>query len=130
MPYANNWKLGNGSTVTLGSNGPILDATKISFPSEERGLVDITTLGSTRKEYLASDMPDSPEIGITVSHTGLTGSSLVTGTVVSCSISFAKITKTISFSGIITKAGGGEATPDGKVAFEISVKPTTAYTVA
>lgn len=131
MPYSNTWKLGNGSKITI--NGTeYLDATSVTVPGEMRDLVEITTLGSTRKEYVASDMPDSDEITVTLPYTGTIGSSIVTGTAVTCAVFLAKLNSgtgyTFTFTGLVTKAQPGAAEVDGKLSWEITIKPTTILT--
>lgn len=131
MPYSNTWKLGNGSKITINSV-EYLDATSVTVPDEMRELVEITTLGSTRKEWVASDMPDSDEITVTLPYTGTIGSSIVTGTAVTCAVFLAKLNGgtgyTFTFTGIVTKAAPSAAEVDGKLAWEITIKPTTILT--
>lgn len=126
MTYSNTWKLANGATVTIDGT-TWEDASSISIPGNMVELVDITNIGSTRKEYTPSDMPDGDEITVTVPFTGTYLALSIGGAAAkSCSIVLPKISKTISFSAFITKVQPGPAEPDGKLTQEITLKPTTA----
>ena len=126
MTYSNSWKLANGATVTIDGT-TWEDASSIGVPGNVVELVDITSLGSTRKEYTPSDMPDGDEITITVPFSGTYPSVSAAGeSAKSCSIVLPKISKTISFSAWVTKVVPGAAEPDGKLTMEITLKPTTA----
>ena len=126
MAYSNSVKLANGATVTI--NGTAYeDAISIGVPGNVVELVDITTLGSTRKEYTPSDMPDTDEIVVTLPFTGTYPAIAVAGAAaVACSVYLPKISKTISFSGFVTKVQPGVAEIDGKLTMEVTIKPTTA----
>lgn len=136
MPYANNWKIAGAATVKLSSvNGgaEILDCTSIGFPNEMRALIDITTLGSTRKEFAMSDIADSDEITFTGPYDGVVSDGIVTGTLLTgCQIKLPKLNGgagyTYTFSGYVTKIEVSPAEIDGKLSRTISVKPTTALT--
>lgn len=128
MPYTNSWKLGNGSTATI--NSVAYDAVSIGIPNETRPVVEITALQSTRKEWVASDYPDSDEIDIECAYAGTVINTVVSGSVVSCSLVLSKLSKTLSFSGIITSIAPQAATMDGKLGMVLRVKPTTAFTSA
>lgn len=126
MPYSNTWKLANGATVTIGGT-TWEDATSIGIPGNMVELVDITNLGSTRKEYTPSDMPDGDEITVTVPFAGTYPAVSVAGEAAkSCSIALPKLSKTISFTAFVTKVTPASAEPDGKLSIEITLKPVTA----
>jgi len=126
MPYSNTHKLANGATVTIDGT-EYTAATSIGIPGNMVELVDITTLGSTRKEFTPSDMPDSDEITVTIPFTGAYPEIATAGSAaVACSITLPKISKTVSFSAFVTKVSPASAEIDGKLTMEVTLKPTTA----
>ena len=126
MTYSNTWKLANGATVTIAGT-TWEDASVIGVPGNIVELVDVTNLGSTRKEYTPSDMPDGDEIAVTVPFTGTYPAVSVAGeSAKSCSIVLPKISKTITFSAWVTKVQPANAEADGKLSMEITLKPSTA----
>ncbi len=130
MTYSNTWKLSNGATVQIGST-TWEDAISIGLPGNMVELVDITNLGSTRKEYTPSDMPDADEITVTVPYLGAPPAVAAAGSsAVSCVIVLPKINKTLAFSAFVTKVAPAQAEIDGKLSQEITLKPTTIVTVS
>lgn len=130
MTYSNTWKLGNGATVTIGAT-TWEDALSIDLPGNMVELVDITNLGSTRKEYTPSDMPDSDDIVITVPYVGTVIAVSAAGEApVACSVLLPKINKTVSFSAFKTKIQPAKVEVDGKLSQDITLKPTTAVSVS
>lgn len=126
MPYSNTTKLANAATITIGAT--LYDnATIIGIPQEEGELVDITTLGSSRREFLLSDIMDSPEIEVLVPYVG--AAETVSETPVSCTLSLPKISKSLAFTAIITKSAPQPAEVNGKLQLQITLKPTTALTI-
>ena len=131
MPYTNNFKLSNGSKITV-NNVEFADALSIELPADSVALVDITTLGSTRREYTPSDMPDADEIKFQAAYSGtnLPAIAVAGGSPVACSIMLSKVTKTWSFSAFVTSATVIDVAVDGKLTLEVTLKPTTAVTVS
>lgn len=126
MAYSNSWKLANGATVIIDGT-TYEDASSIGVPGNVVELVDITNLGSTRKEYTPSDMPDGDEIEVTIPFTGTYVEISAAGSSAkSCSITLPKISKTIAFSAWVSKVQPGAAEPDGKLTQVVTLKPTTA----
>ena len=126
MPYSNGTKLANGATVAIGAT-TYEDAVIVGVPSEVGELVDITTLGSSRREYLLSDIMDSDEITIMLPYTGQ--AETVSTTAVTCVIVLPKITKTLTFTALIMKWAPQPAEVNGKLMLEITLKPTTAVAI-
>jgi hypothetical protein len=136
MAYSNNWKIASGATVKLSSvNGGVAieDCTMIGFPNEMRSLVEITTIGSSRKEFVMSDVADSDEITFTAPYLGVVNDGIVSKTLLTgCQIFLPKLNGgsgyTYTFSGFVTKCEVSNLELDGKIGWTISVKPTTALT--
>ena len=126
MPYSNGWKIANGSKIQIGAT-TYEDAVEIGIPSSVVELIDITTLGSSRKEWVASDFVDSGEISVTLPSTGT--NLTVGGAAASCVITLSKLTKTLTFSAIIVADEPTPAGLDGKLGRVVRLKPTTAVTV-
>lgn len=126
MPYTNSTKLAGAAKIAIGAT-TYEDATIIGIPAEMMELVDITTLGSSRREYLGSDIMDSDEITVTVPYAGV--AETVSSTGVSCVITLPTITKVLTFTAFITKSAPQPVEVGGKMLLEITLKPTTAITI-
>ena len=125
MPYSNSWKISAGSTITV--NGKeYFDCQEFSAPGEDFDIIDITNIGSTIEESVASDIKKLPEISFVIPQpvTKITCG----GAAVSCSVSLAKLSKTISFSAIVKSAIPEALQKDGKMGLRVTLKPTTAPT--
>jgi len=123
MSYSNRVKRAHGATINIG--GLIADATSIGIPGEEFDLIEKTSLGASRKEWDASDTPDSPEITVTIPNTGqatLASNVLKTGIAI-----FLKApNKTLTFNGYVIKDEPQPAEPGGLLYRQLTIKPTTA----
>lgn len=130
MTYSNTWKIANGAILVVGSN-TWEDATIIGIPGDEVETIEITNLGSTRKEYALSDMPDAEDITATVPYTGTRPAISVAGSnPLSCSVQLPKTGKVVSFSAFLRKVTVSPAEVDGKLAMELTLKPTSATSEA
>lgn len=126
MSYSNSTKIANGATVKIGAT-TWEDATVIGIPGNTVEKIEITTLGSTRKEYTVSDMPDGTEISVTVPFTGTYPAlSTPSGGAVACEITLPKISKTISFDALVLEVAPSAAEIDGKLMMEIKLQPIEA----
>jgi hypothetical protein len=126
MPYTNTTKIANGATVQIGAN-TYEDAMVIGIPGNQVELIEITTLGSTRKEYTVSDMPDGPEITVQVPFTGTYPALNASGSAVTVVvITLPKISKTITFDALIIGVAPQPAEIDGKLMLEVTIKPVEA----
>ena len=123
MEYEKRNKLENGTKITIGSV-TIEDATSIGIPGDGVELIEITTLGSTRKEWTPSDIPDSDEITITAPWPDAAPTISAAGDQpVACTIT-PKNASAISFSAFVTKVQPAAAEVDSKLTCEITLKPT------
>jgi hypothetical protein len=124
MSYSNNWKLANGATVTIGAT-TYEDAISIGLPSNKAELIELTTLGSTRKEFVTG-VQDSDGISVTLPF-GATIPAIGSTTV---SISLPTLSKTVSFTGIVEGYAGGGLENGKPVELTVSIKPTTAPAIS
>jgi hypothetical protein len=123
MPYSNSVLRAHGAKITIGATA-YEDCTVIGIPGEEYDLIEKTSLGASRKEWDASDTPDSPEITVTLPNTGsanLASSTAVTG----LAIYLAKPNKTFTFNGFIIKDVPQPAEVGGLLYRELTIKPTS-----
>ena len=131
MAYSNHYKLGNGATVSIA--GTLYeDAESIGIPNNRVDLVDITNLGSTRKEFAVSDMPDSDEIEIVIPNgsQGLPTLATSSSSAVTVIIVLPKISNTLAFTGHVTNVARQEATVDGRLLATVTIKPVSVIVVA
>lgn len=128
MVYSNNWKaVGTGTKIAIGAT-TIEDATIIGTPGNQGDLIEITTLGGSRKEWAVSEILDSPEITIVAP---LTGTMIAVGdTSLSCVITLQKLGKTATFTAKCISCLPLPAEVGGKLGMEIVLKPTGAVTYA
>lgn len=126
MPYENTWKRANGATITIG--GTLHEnATIIGVPGDQVELIDKTTLGATRREWAPSDMPDSPEIVVTLPLGATTPA--VGGEGVAVVVSLPKIPRTYTFDATVVSVLPSAAEVDGLLGVDVTLKPTTVATV-
>ena len=130
MPYSNRTKIANGATITIGAT-TYEDCTIIGVPGQERELIDITTLGSTRREYAASDMIDSPEFDVVMPYAG--APITTSATAESITVTLTKLGGSVdahAFTGFIRSAVPEPAEVDGKLMYRLRIKPVTAPTIS
>ena len=125
MAYASTVKRAHGAFMEVeGVGDPYLDCTVVGVHGEGYDLIEKTSLGASRKEWDASDTPDSPEITVTIPNTGsanLASSTLST----SIAIFLSKPNKTFTFNGFIIKDNPNAAEVGGLLYRELTIKPTT-----
>jgi hypothetical protein len=125
MVYSNAWKKSEGAKIAIGAT-TYEDAVDIQVSFDSAELVDITTLGSSRKEYSASSVVDAPEGSCTVPFGTLP---TIGGNAVSYTVTLPLQSKSIGFSAITTGVETDGISVGGKVGMKITFKPTTAPTI-
>lgn len=127
MTYSNTWKRANGATISI--DGTVHEnATIIGIPGEQIELIEKTTLGATRREWAPSDMPDSPEIVVTLPLGADTPDVGDEG--VAVIITLPKLSKTYTFDATVVSVLPAAAEVDGLLGVDVTLKPTTEATVA
>lgn len=123
MPYSNTWKRANGAKISIG--GTLHEnATIIGIPGDQVELIDKTTLGASRREWAPSDMPDSPEIVVTLP---LGASTPTVGDEdIEIVVTLPKIPRTYTFDATIVSVLPSAAEVDGLLGVDVTLKPTSA----
>jgi len=124
MSYSNSVLRAHGTKVSFQGEDAIEDCTLIGFRGEEYDLIEKTSLGAARKEWDASDTPDSPELTIRFPLTDF-GTAFASGAVIDIKIEHPEFSQ--HFNAMILKDNPQPAEVGGLLYREITVKPLADY---
>jgi hypothetical protein len=124
MSYSSTVKRAHGAFLSIDGAADILDCTIVGIHGNGFDLIEKTSLGASRKEWDASDTPDSDEIVVTMPNTGQ--DSLASGTEVEIVITIPTILKTWTFDALVIKDNPQASEVGGLLMREITFKPLEA----